>query len=103
MNGIHDLGGKHGVGELEVEKDEPVFHSEWEKKVFGIFFGLAPHGFFNLDEFRHSIERMGAARYLSTSYYDHWLTAFETLLVEKGVITAEELAARCDEIAKEGG
>ncbi|MFT4584644.1 MAG: hypothetical protein ACI915_004989 [Gammaproteobacteria bacterium] len=101
MNGIHDLGGKHGVGELEIEKNEPVFHAEWEKKVFGIFFGLAPHGFFNLDEFRHSIERMGAAQYLNTSYYDHWLTSFETLLVEKGVITAEELAARCAEIAKE--
>jgi nitrile hydratase subunit beta len=101
MNGIHDLGGKHGVGELEVEQNEPVFHAEWEKKVFSIFFGLAPHGFFNLDEFRHSIERMGAARYLNTSYYDHWLTSFETLLVEKGVITAEELAARCAEIAKE--
>jgi nitrile hydratase subunit beta len=101
MNGIHDLGGKHGVGELDVETNEPVFHAEWEKQVFGIFFGLAPHGFFNLDEFRHAIERMGAAKYLNTSYYDHWLTSFETLLVEKGVITAEELAARCAEVAKE--
>jgi nitrile hydratase len=35
MNGIHDLGGMHGMGRVEIEKDEPVFHAEWEKRVFG--------------------------------------------------------------------
>lgn len=99
MNGIHDLGGKHGVGDFEIEKDEPVFHDEWEKRVFGVFFGLAPHGFFNLDEFRHAIERMGAAEYLNSSYYEHWLHAFETLLIEKGAISEQEYAARCAEVA----
>lgn len=101
MNGIHDLGGMEGVGELEVEKNEPVFHAEWEKRVFGLFFGLAPHGYFNIDEFRHGIERMGAAAYLNTSYYEHWLGAFERLLAERGVISAEELEQRCREIAGE--
>jgi len=100
MNGIHDIGGMHGVGPLEVEKDEPLFHAEWEKRVFGIFFGLAPHGYFNLDEFRHAIERMGAAEYLGSSYYEHWLHAYETLLMENGAITAEEYAARCTEVAE---
>lgn len=101
MNGIHDLGGMHGVGPLEIEKDEPLFHAEWEKRVFAIFFGLAPHGYFNLDEFRHAIERMGAAEYLGSSYYEHWLHAYETLLVENGAITAEEYAARYAEVAEE--
>jgi len=100
MNGTHDLGGMHGVGELEIEKDEPVFHAEWEKRVFGLFFGLAPHGLFNLDEFRHSIERMGAAAYLETSYYEHWLGGFERLLTERGAITPEEYEQRCREIAE---
>ena len=102
MNGIHDLGGKHGVGELEVEKDEPVFHHEWEKRVFGMFFGVAPHGFFNLDEFRHAIERMAAAEYLNSTDYEHWLHAYETLLIEKGAISANEYAERCAEVAAEG-
>lgn len=100
MNGIHDLGGMEGVGEIEVEVDEPVFHADWEKRVFGLFFGLAPHGFFNIDEFRHGIERMGAAAYLNTSYYEHWLGSFERLLTECGAISAEELEARCREIAE---
>ncbi|MCB1747942.1 MAG: nitrile hydratase subunit beta [Gammaproteobacteria bacterium] len=91
MNGIHDLGGMHGFGRIEREGDEPVFHHDWEKRVMGLFLPLAARGLFNVDEFRHAIERMGAAAYLQTSYYEHWLHAFETLAVEKGAVTAEEL------------
>jgi len=47
---------------------------------------------YHLDEFRNAIERMPAARYLDATYYERWLTALETLLVEKGVVTREELA-----------
>jgi len=44
---------------------------------------------------------MGAPSYLNTSYYEHWLHAFETLLVEKGALSAAELAARQQQIAEE--
>ena len=91
MNGIHDLGGMHGFGPVQPEQDEPVFHHEWEKRVFGLFAPMSAAGTFGVDEFRHAIERMGAAEYLQTSYYEHWLHAFETVALEKGVITAEEL------------
>jgi nitrile hydratase len=39
--------------------------------------------------------------YLQTSYYEHWLAAFETLLEEKGMISAEEFSARRARIAEE--
>ena len=91
MNGIHDLGGMHGFGPINPEKDEPVFHHAWEARVFGLFVPLSAGGAFKVDEFRHAIERMGAAKYLQTSYYEHWLHAFETMTLEKGVLTAEEL------------
>lgn len=93
MNGVHDLGGMHGLGPVVVEQNEPVFHHEWERRVFGMFLPVFATGAFNIDEFRHAIERMGP-RYLTTSYYEHWLVAFETLLVEKGMISADEFAAR---------
>jgi nitrile hydratase len=48
-------------------------------------------GMTNTSEFRHAIERMAPTSYLTTSYYEHWLTALGTMLVEKGVVTAEEL------------
>ena len=36
MNGAHDLGGMHGFGPVEAEPNEPVFHEEWERRVFGV-------------------------------------------------------------------
>lgn len=91
MNGVHDLGGMHGFGRVTAEAHEPVFHHAWEKRVFGLFAPSFAAGLFCVDEFRHAIERMDAAHYLSSSYYEHWLHALETLALEKGVVTAEEL------------
>ncbi|MEQ8234052.1 MAG: nitrile hydratase subunit beta [Gammaproteobacteria bacterium] len=91
MNGIHDLGGAQGYGPVYVEPNEPVFHGDWERRVLGMFPALFATGQFHVDEFRHAIERMSPLEYLRGTYYEHWLHAFETLLVEKGLVTADEL------------
>ncbi|NNL86150.1 MAG: nitrile hydratase subunit beta [Myxococcales bacterium] len=93
MNGLHDLGGIDWQGPVEPEENEPIFHADWEKRVFGLFATTVALRAWNLDEMRHAIERMPGASYFNTSYYEHWLHAFETLLVEKGVLTEEELAS----------
>ena len=59
-------------------------------------------GLYNLDEFRHAIERMGNAHYIEGSYYEHWLASIETLLVDKGVVSAAELDARTAEMKQNG-
>jgi hypothetical protein len=92
VNGVHDLGGMHGFGAIPVEPDEPVFHAAWEGRVLAMQGRGRRTHLYNLDEFRHAIERMPAARYLAASYYERWLTAIETLLLEKGIVTPEELA-----------
>lgn len=102
MNGIHDLGGMHGMGPIAREKDEPVFHEDWERRVFGMFITTFAGGHYNVDEFRHGIERMAPAHYLESSYYEHWLHTMETNLIEKGVITRKELDARIAKLKKEG-
>jgi nitrile hydratase subunit beta len=102
MNGIHDLGGMHGIGAIAPEKNEPVFHTDWERRMFGLFIVVFAGGHYNVDEFRHAIERMPPAEYLTSSYYEHWLHSLETLLVEKGVIKKEELDAKLAALAKEG-
>jgi nitrile hydratase len=91
MNGIHDLGGMDGLGPVEVEAAEPVFHQPWERVVFGT---VAGRGNRNVDAFRYAIERMDPVHYLASPYYEHWLTGLATLLVEGGVVTADELEAR---------
>ena len=37
MNGIHDMGGMQDMGPIRREQDEPVFHAEWERRVFALF------------------------------------------------------------------
>ena len=100
MNGIHDLGGMDGFGPVVPERDEPVFHEGWERHVFATT--LATMGpVYNLDEFRHAIERMGNLHYLEGSYYEHWLASLETLLTEKGILDRAELDARVAQLKKD--
>ena len=104
MNGIHDMGGMHGMGPIDREADEPYFHENWEKRVFGLFFVNFVAGHFTtVEQFRHAIERMAPAEYLTTPYYEHWLHSFETLLIENGIITPEELAHKQAELSQAGG
>lgn len=91
MNGVHDLGGMDGFGLVVREEDEPVFHSEWERRMFALALSTMAARSFNVDEFRRMIERMPPVRYLSASYYERWLYAVEALLTEKGIITRDEL------------
>lgn len=99
MDGVHDCGGVEGYGPIVMEDESaPKFKEDWERHAFGVHWACACTGFWNIDAIRHAMERMGAIEYLNTPYYDHWLTCNEILLVEKGVVTQEELDARRDEI-----
>ncbi len=95
MNGGHDLGGMHGLGAIgaEPETQEPVFHADWEKRVFGLVRVLGALGQWNGDMSRFARERQHPAAYLQHSYYENWLVGLEKLLVEKGLLTAAELAS----------
>jgi nitrile hydratase beta subunit len=90
MNGVHDMGGMHGMGPVAPEANEPVFHHDWERRVFAITIA-AGWGRWNIDMGRFARERMPAADYLRASYYERWLWGVERLLVELGHLTAKEL------------
>jgi nitrile hydratase len=94
MNGAHDLGGMHGFGPInaEPEAEEPVFHADWEKRVFGLVRAVGALGKWNSDRSRDARERQHPLDYLRHSYYENWLAGLEKLLVETGLTTAEELA-----------
>jgi nitrile hydratase subunit beta len=95
MNGGHDLGGMHGLGPInpEAEAAEPVFHHEWEKRVFALTLASAALGQWSIDMGRHARERQHPADYLRHSYYENWLAGLEKMLVERGLVSAEELAS----------
>ena len=93
MNGAHDLGGMHGLGPInpEPEAEEPVFHTEWEKRVFGFTLAAGFLGKWNIDMSRHSRERQHPIDYLKHTYYENWFAGLKKLLVETGLISPEEL------------
>ena len=90
MHGAHDLGGKHGFGPIDKSQTENFIH-EWEEKVFGLTLACGMLGQWNLDQSRFARERTDPAHYLSSTYYEHWLHGLELLLLEKGLVTEEEL------------
>ena len=98
MNGGHDVGGKHGLGPIHPEKNEPVWHYGWEGRMYVLAFFPIAGGVMTIDEKRHAIERMPHAWYLSSSYYEHWLHGIEKVLDEKGFITKEEMDQRVKEL-----
>lgn len=93
MDGVHDLGGVQGFGPVEVEPNEPLFHADWERRAFRVTIAAMSAGHLS-GRFRHAIERMDPAWYLGSTYYEHWLTAAATGLVEGGLITQAELDDR---------
>ena len=94
MNGPHDMGGMHGFGPVVREENEPVFHEPWERTVYGMQRAIRVRGLINIDESRHGIERMPPGEYLAASYYERWLSSLERNLVDKGIITRQELEER---------
>ena len=95
MDGIHDLGGKHGHGDIVRERDETAFHQRWEAAVFTMMIAARRAGAYNnTDRFRHSIERIDPIAYLDHTYYGRWLGGLETMLVEAGLVGTEEIDAR---------
>lgn len=91
MNGVHDMGGMEGFGPLPLEKDEPIFHGEWEKRALAITLATGSLGKWNIDASRHARERSPARTYIRESYYERWMSGLERLLVERGLLSEAEL------------
>jgi nitrile hydratase len=92
MNGPHDLGGQMGFGPVAPERDEPVFHADWEKRALGLTLCAGAMGHWTIDESRHARESLHPADYYASSYYEIWIKGLERLLQRHGVVTAAELS-----------
>ncbi len=119
MNGGQDLGGKHGLGPINPEQNEPVFHAEWEKRVFACTLAMGATGEWNIDAGRFARENRHPADYINASYYQVWLYGLEVLMRERGLLLEGELetgrlqktrpvknllrADKVDEVLKAGG
>jgi nitrile hydratase len=91
MNGVHDMGGMHGMGPIQSEKDEPVFHAPWEARVFALRRAMGAWRKWNIDATRHQIELVPPVEYLRLSYYARQFVAFLEMLVKSGLVTRTEI------------
>jgi nitrile hydratase subunit beta len=91
MNGVHDMGGMHGMGPIQYESNEPVFHEPWEARVFALNRAVRAWGKWTTDASRHAVELIPAPEYLRMSYYEQRLHALIELMVKSGLVTRAEL------------
>jgi hypothetical protein len=94
MTGVHDMGGSPG-GPIEKGQHEI---EDWEHLADAINIALGIKGLQTTDELRRAIESL--ENYRELSYYERWAAAAEKLLVEKGILTREEIDERAAEIER---
>lgn len=90
----HDMGGLDS-GPVERAEHE---HAPWEKRVDAIRALLSRHGLLTVDEMRRGIEDLGPGAYDELSYYERWLSSVTNIMLEKGVITVDELGRKMAEV-----
>src|SRR5258706_2314134 len=85
------MGGMHGMGPVQNEKNEPVFHAAWEGRLFALRRAMAAWGKWNIDTTRHEVELVPPAEYLELSYYARQFVAFLEMLVKSKLVTRDEI------------
>jgi Nitrile hydratase beta subunit len=93
----HDLGGSPG-GPIDRSQHET---EDWERLADAVTIVLDKKGIKTTDEHRRAQESL--ENYRSLGYYERWIAATETLLVEKGILTREEIDARAEELNESWG
>ncbi|MSQ27100.1 MAG: nitrile hydratase accessory protein [Dehalococcoidia bacterium] len=91
-----------GAAALPRKNGELVFEAPWEGRAFGIAVALNEQGLYPWRSFRNSLVDRTVTDDAAggiTPYYEKWLAALETLLLQQGVVSAAELATRTEQYA----
>lgn len=97
MPKVHDRGG--WPNDDPIDRSEHVM-DEWERRVDSLNSVLGEKGLKNTDQLRRAIESLTQDQYESLSYYEKWTVAMETLLVEQGVMTTDEIDQKMVDLEK---
>jgi nitrile hydratase subunit beta len=93
MDGVHDMGGMDGFGKVEPEPNEPVFHHRWEGHVLAMSRAIGVFRAWTIDTSRYVVELLSPTVYLTSSYYERWFLRNQRLLIDRGLIDADEVEA----------
>lgn len=98
--GHHDVGGIPGAGPIDRTEHQL---SDWEILADAINQALGAKGVKRTDEMRRAREEMDSETYRALSYYERWIASMETILVEKKILTREEIDRKLAEFEKKWG
>jgi nitrile hydratase beta subunit len=93
MNGAQDLGGMQSFGPIRPEADALIFHADWERHALAITLAMGAAAKWNIDMSRAARESLPPAQYLASSYFEIWFEGLKKLLLDTGLVTAEEIAS----------
>ena len=96
MRGPHDMGGLP-AGPIDREPHDMTF---WEKQIDAMsqLLGRGECAILHAGENRRSIESLGEDVYRTLSYYERWTAGITRLLMEKGILTQDEIGRKIDEL-----
>ena len=100
MPKVHDRGG--WPNDDAIDRSEHLL-SDWEARVDALHMVLGDKKVRNTDEMRRAIESLELEKYESLSYYEKWTAALEILMLEKGILSTEEIDLKMDQMAKRSG
>ncbi|WP_227267400.1 nitrile hydratase subunit beta [Roseobacter weihaiensis] len=92
MTRPHDMGGRFGDGPVLPDQDAHVFEKDWHARALAVTLASGSLGQWNIDISRHARERLSPKDYARFSYYEKWMAGLADLLVERGVVTPDEMA-----------
>lgn len=98
--GHHDVGGLQDAGPIDQSQHELA---DWEILADAVNQALGARGVKRTDELRRLREEMDAAAYVNSSYYERWITSIEGILIEKKILTREEIDRKVAEFEKKWG
>ena len=99
MPAVHDRGG--WPDDTPIAREEHIL-SDWERRVDAVHQALGAQGVRTTDEMRRAIESLPPERYEALSYYEKWTAALEILLIEKGILSANEIDAKTAKLRERG-
>ena len=85
-----DLGGRDGFGPVTPEPEGELWHEAWEPRALALTLAMGATGAWNIDQSRSARETL--PDYPQLSYYRIWLAALQRLMVERGMVTEDEIA-----------
>ena len=97
-----EISSMEGAEALPRLNGELVFEEPWEGRAFGIAVALNNQRVYPWRDFReHLVTEISSdeGQGIQGRYYDQWLRAMESLLLDQGLVTPEELERRTEEYA----